>query len=64
MNYIVGDKEKLNADFGGKANSLLKLVENNFNVPRFYIITSKAYQEFLKFNHIESFDDLVKLKKK
>lgn len=63
MNYIVGDKEKLNADFGGKANSLLKLVENNFNVPRFYIITSKAYQEFLKFNHIESFDDLVKLKK-
>lgn len=63
MNYIVGDKEKLNADFGGKANSLLKLVENNFNVPRFYIITSKAYQEFLKFNHIEGFDDLVKLKK-
>ena len=63
MNYIVGDKEKLNADFGGKANSLLKLVENNFNVPRFYIITSKAYQEFLKFNHIESIDDLVKLKK-
>ena len=63
MNYIVGDKEKLNADFGGKANSLLKLVENNFNVPRFYIITSKAYQEFLKFNHIESFDDLVKIKK-
>lgn len=62
MNYIVGDKEKLNADFGGKANSLLKLVENNFNVPRFYIITSKAYQEFLKYNHIESFDDLVKLK--
>ena len=44
MNYIVGYKEKLNADFGGKANSLLKLVENNFNVPRFYIITSKAYQ--------------------
>ncbi len=63
MNYIVGDKEKLNAEFGGKANSLLKLVENNFNVPRFYIITSKAYQEFLKFNHIESIDDLVKLKK-
>lgn len=63
MNYIVGYKEKLNADFGGKANSLLKLVENNFNVPRFYIITSKAYQEFLKFNHIESFNDLEKLKK-
>lgn len=46
MNYIVGDKEKINYDLGGKANSLLKLVENNLNVPRFFIITSRAYQDF------------------
>ena len=63
MNYIIGDKEEINYDFGGKANSLLKLVGNNLNVPRFFIITSKAYEKFLKFNHIEISNDYEQFKK-
>lgn len=63
MNYIIGDNEKTNNDFGGKANSLLKLRENNLNVPRFFIITSQFYQEFLKCNNIESPNDYEQFKK-
>lgn len=63
MNYIVSDNEKTNNNFGGKANSLLKLRENNFTVPRFFIITSELYQEFLKYNHIEVTNDYEEFKK-
>lgn len=62
MNYIVKDNEKMAFDYGGKANSLLRLVENNFNVPSFFIVTSKVYQEFLEFNHIELSNDFDQLK--
>lgn len=63
MNYIVGDKEKTNGDFGGKANYLLKLIRKDFNVPRFFIITSEAYREFLRYNRIEFSNDYEQLKK-
>lgn len=63
MNYIVRNNEKINYNLGGKANSLLKLVENNFNIPKFFVITSKAYQEFLDFNHIDLSNDLEQIKK-
>lgn len=35
-------------DYGGKANSLLKLKENNINVPNFFIIDEQDYVQFLK----------------
>ena len=38
-------------NYGGKANSLLKLRENNYNVPAFFIIDSSYFEAFLDYNH-------------
>lgn len=40
-------------NYGGKANSLIKLKENNFNVPDFFVIEAKEFEEFLKENNLE-----------
>lgn len=63
MKYIVRNNEIVDYDLGGKANSLLKLMKNNLNIPPFFIITSKAYQDFLKLNGIELSNDLEQIKK-
>ena len=42
----------MNKNLGGKANSLIKLREKNFNVPDFFVIDSSEYIEFLKFNSL------------
>ena len=48
MKNIIKHNEKIEKyHFGGKANSLLKLVNNDITVPKFFILTSNAYQEFL-----------------
>lgn len=63
MNYIISHNEEIiNYNFGGKANSLLKLVKNNLNIPKFFIVTSKAYQKFLDYNHINILDTDIKVK--
>lgn len=49
-------------NYGGKANSLIKLRENNFNVPNFFIIDSSKFKEFLNFNNLS--DKLKKLSDK
>lgn len=54
-------KEK---NYGGKATSLLKLKNNGFNVPDFFIIDTEFYLEFLKSNNLfEEISNLVKNKK-
>lgn len=54
-------KEK---NYGGKANSLLKLKNNGFNVPDFFIINTEFYLEFLKSNSLfKEISNLVKNKK-
>ena len=42
----------MNKNLGGKANSLIKLKENNFNVPDFFVIEENEYITFLKYNSI------------
>lgn len=42
----------IDKNYGGKANSLLKLKNNGFNVPNFFVIDSDCYLEFLKSNNI------------
>ena len=42
---------------GGKAANLTKLIENNLNVPKGYVLTTSAYQSFLKENRLEDFID-------
>lgn len=49
-------------NYGGKANSLLKLKENNFNLPDFFIIDEEDYQKFLKENNLT--DNIIELIKK
>ena len=43
-------------EYGGKANSLLKLVKNNLPVPKFMIISSNFMKEFISYNKIETSD--------
>ena len=38
-------------NYGGKANSLITLKENNFNVPKFFVIDSDTYKTFLEQNN-------------
>lgn len=57
------DEEK-NLNLGGKANSLLKLVHNNINVPKFFVITSTSYEEFLNANHINAGGEVENIKNK
>lgn len=53
MKCIIKHNEKIESyNYGGKANSLLKLVSNGINIPKFFILSSHAYQSFLEFNQI------------
>lgn len=65
MKNIIKHNEKIEKyHFGGKANSLLKLVNNDITVPKFFILTSNAYQEFLNFNNIDIYTSNDEMKKK
>jgi len=46
-------------NYGGKANSLIKLKQNGINVPKFYIFSSEDYLEFLKYNNL--IEEITKL---
>ena len=48
----LGDKVTL-AEAGGKGLNLCLLVEQGFNVPRGYIITTDAYQRFVETNELQ-----------
>lgn len=64
MDYIVRHDTKIDdLNFGGKANSLLKLIRNGINVPKFFILSSHAYQTFLKFNQINITKNYEEVKK-
>ncbi len=48
-------------DLGGKGNSLVKLNENHYNVPNFFVLDTSFFDEFLEANNIkEKIDDLLK----
>jgi len=65
MEYTIKDNNgDSNINVGGKANSLLYLVKNGYNVPSFFIITTKAYEYFLKFNSISIANDFESVKRK
>jgi len=40
---------------GGKAANLIKLIESNLNVPKGYVITTSAYESFLRENNLKHF---------
>lgn len=40
-------------EVGGKGASLVKMYQNNFNIPNGYIITADLFDEFLVQNHIK-----------
>lgn len=42
--------------YGGKANSLLKLVKYGLPVPKFMILSSNFFKEFISYNKIETHD--------
>ena len=42
----------MSENFGGKANSLMRLKEEKFLVPDFFVIDVNEYIEFLKFNSL------------
>ena len=47
-------------DLGGKGNSLVKLQENHYNVPNFFVLDTSFFDEFLEENNIkEKIDDLL-----
>lgn len=49
--------------YGGKANSLIKLKNNKFNVPNFFVLESKEYEYFLDSNNLkEKIKMLIKSK--
>ena len=39
---------------GGKATSLAILLNNNFNIPSGFVITTTAFEEFLLYNHLRA----------
>lgn len=41
-------------EFGGKGYSLIKLKELGVNVPEFFIITTKMFDQFLEFNNLKA----------
>lgn len=49
---ISGIKET-DEDFGEKANQLIKLQNSEFLIPETFLITSKAYHEFIKSNNLD-----------
>ena len=47
-------------DLGGKGSSLVKLQEHNYNVPKFFVLDTRFFDEFLKENNIkDKIDDLL-----
>ena len=46
----------LNYSYGGKANSLLKLVKYGLPVPKFMILSSHFFEEFISYNQIKTQD--------
>ena len=42
--------------YGGKANSLLKLVKNDLPVPKFMIIASSFFKDYINYNNIKTSD--------
>lgn len=54
----------MNENYGGKANSLVKLKFNGFNVPEFFVISSLDYKNFLKKNDLlNQIEELLKKEK-
>ncbi len=63
MKYTIKDNNNdTRINVGGKANSLLHLVKNGYNVPSFFVITSNAYEEFLASNAISLKDNPESIK--
>lgn len=61
--YIINyDETVFEYSYGGKANSLLKLIKEGFPVPKFFILSANFFKEFIKYNKIETdnFDELCK----
>lgn len=52
VKFLNGIKEPKVPEFGGKGYSLAVLINNGFNVPKGFIITSTAFFEFLKRNNL------------
>ena len=47
-------------DLGGKGSSLVKLQEHNYNVPKFFVLDTRFFDEFLEENNIkDKIDDLL-----
>ena len=56
-NKIINYKDNvLEYTYGGKANSLLNLVQKGFPVPSFIILSSDFFKEFIEYNKIETQD--------
>lgn len=54
---IINYNEKIkDYSYGGKANSLLKLVEYGLPVPKFMILSSNFFKDFIDYNHIKTQD--------
>jgi len=51
VKYLSEIKEPKVSELGGKGYSLAVLMNNGFNVPRGFIITSRAFFEFLEYNN-------------
>ena len=47
-------------DLGGKGNSLVKLKQNYYNVPNFFVLDTSFFDGFLEENNIKrKIDDLL-----
>lgn len=55
-------KDNSGINYGGKANSLIKLRDNHFNVPSFFVIESDDFKSFLDSNNL--IDEIPKMLKK
>lgn len=57
MKFIIKDIDKIEdvdfLDVGSKAYNLLLLKSYKINIPNFFVITSSAFVDFLKFNNID-----------
>ena len=52
MKIIRDDGQNGGINLGGKANSLLRLSQNNINVPRFFVISNELFEQFLRKNDL------------
>ncbi len=46
-------------NYGGKANSLIKVRDGGFNVPKFFILSSEDFEEFLDFNNLRKLIEVL-----